>query len=74
MRIVEDDQGNRWDVSVGRESWGAQMLLFARRDAREFRAAGIEADARLGAEQELSALSDAELRERFAAAAPWEPS
>ncbi|MDQ3555434.1 MAG: hypothetical protein M3409_01475 [Gemmatimonadota bacterium] len=73
MRSLRDDQGNSWDVSVGRESWGAQMLLFARRDSREFRSVGIAAEARLGAEQELAALSEADLRERFAEAAPWEP-
>jgi len=72
MRVVEDAQGRSWDVMVGRGSWGALVLLFSLRGANENRTAHIASETVRQAEQELSALSDDEVRARLADSKPWE--
>jgi len=65
MRELTDADGRRWDVLVGRASWGTQVLLFARRDAAETRTLPLAAETPMAAERELDALSDEELRARL---------
>ena len=65
MRELTDAEGRRWDVLVGRASWGTQVLLFARRDAAETRTFPLAAETPVAAERELDALSDEALRERL---------
>ena len=65
MRELTDADGRRWDVLVGRASWGTQVLLFSRRDAAETRSLPLAAETPMAAERELDALSDDELRERL---------
>lgn len=72
MRIVEDAEGRSWDVMVGRGSWGSLVLLFSLRGANENRTADLAAETVRQAEQELSALSDDEVRARLADSKPWE--
>ncbi|HEX8211890.1 MAG TPA: hypothetical protein VF584_17065 [Longimicrobium sp.] len=72
MRIIEDAEGRSWDVMVGRGSWGSLVLLFSLRGDTENRTADIASETVRQAEQELSALSDDEVRARLADSKPWE--
>lgn len=72
MRVVEDAQGRSWDVMVGRGSWGSLVLLFSLRGANENRTADLGSETVREAEQELSALTDDEVRARLADSKPWE--
>ena len=65
MRELTDAEGRRWDVLVGRASWGTQVLLFSRRDAAETRSLPLGAETPMAAERELEAMSDEELRGRL---------
>lgn len=71
MKSFTDDSGREWDVLVGRESWGAPVLLFSARRGGENRTVPLVADTRLGAEQLLEGLSEIELRARLDASDPW---
>ncbi len=72
MRVIEDAQGRNWDVMVGRGSWGSLVLLFSLRGANENRTSELASETVREAEQELSALSDDEVRARLADSKPWE--
>ena len=72
MREIIDAAGGRWDVAVGRASWGTQVLLFASRHGGETRSLVLAAETPMAAERELDALTDAELRERLAEARAME--
>jgi len=71
MRQFLDDDGHRWAVTVGKQSYGALVLLFDRRAAVEVRECAIEAQSRFAAERELAALDDMQLRTRLRASRPW---
>lgn len=71
MRHFTDEQGRSWDVVVGRESWGAPVLLFTERAGDAIRQAPLAAQTMLDAGQALAELSDDELRERLAGAVDW---
>jgi hypothetical protein len=68
VREITDALGGRWDVAVGRESWGTQVLLFASRDRPETRSVVLATETPMAAERELDALTDEELRARLAEA------
>ena len=71
MRDFVDALGSRWDVTVGRESYGTFVLLFTRRDAPEHRRLVLAPETAAAAERELDALTDEELQARLAEAGPW---
>ena len=71
MRDFEDEGGTRWDVTVGKESWGTLTLLFSRRRGREVRTLTLSEETPMAAERLLGELTEAELRERLAEAVPW---
>lgn len=71
MKSFTDDSGREWDVLVGRESWGAPVLLFSARRGGENRTLPLAAETRLDAEQLLEGLSDGDLRDRLKASDPW---
>jgi hypothetical protein len=71
MRDFLDALGSRWDVTVGRESYGTFVLLFARRDAPEVRRLVLAPETVADAERELEALTDEEMQARLAQAEPW---
>lgn len=71
MRTIADSQGRDWDVTVGKESYGTLVLIFALRPGGDIRRAELQALNALEAERELGAMSDAELREELGRAAPW---
>ena len=72
MRVIEDAEGRSWDALVGRGSWGSLVILFSLRGDNENRTSDLASETVRQAEQELAALTDAELRERLAASRPWE--
>lgn len=71
MRIFQDEQGRTWDVTLGRESWGTLVLLFALREGSEVRKTVLASETALDAQGELDALTEEELRARLAASQPW---
>jgi len=71
VRIFTDESGNRWDVVLGKESFGTLVLLFSRRGGGEVRKSVLSSETALDAESELGALSDDELRDRLRDAEPW---
>jgi hypothetical protein len=68
MRRFDDDDGRRWDVVLGRESWGALYALFvpAGHDA-PIRQALLRAVAHDAAQHELDDMSGEELSALFRA-------
>lgn len=71
MRSFEDADGNIWDVSLGRESWGTLVLIFAQRHGDEVRKTMLASETALEAQAELETLAEEELRERLARSQPW---
>lgn len=71
QRSIRDEQGEAWDVMVGRESYGMQVWLFSPRSGGEVRKALMESSTRLDAMQELEQVSEEHLRERLGASVPW---
>lgn len=72
MRAFRDDNGQRWDAVVGRESYGIQVLVFLPEGGGEARKAVMASSTRLEAHQELDALTDAQLCEFLGRSQPWE--
>lgn len=71
MRDFVDERGRRWDVTVGKESWGTLSLLFSRHRGREVRTQTLTEETPMAAERLLGELTDDELRERLTEAVPW---
>ena len=71
MRTIIDSAGARWDVLIGRESWGTLVLLFSPRDGGETRQAVLAAETPMAAEQELDGMSDERLLEMLGQATAW---
>jgi len=69
VRTFEDDEGARWDVVVGRESWGAFFAIFVPRErdgadaGGEVRQVMLDADDGNEAGRTLDRMDDDELRE-----------
>jgi hypothetical protein len=72
MRSFSDDAGRTWDATVGRESWGAAVLLLAPRAEGGVRVAPLASETVRDAERELAEMSEQELRGQLAASRPWE--
>ena len=71
MRTITDSAGARWDVLVGRESWGTHVLLFVPRDGGDARQVVLAAETTTAAEHELDGLSDGRLVEMLGEATVW---
>ncbi len=71
MRSISDLQGREWDITVGKESYGTMVLIFALRSGEDIRRAELQADNALEAEQELGAMSESELCRELERAAAW---
>lgn len=71
MRPFEDDAGQRWQVVLGKESWGTLVLLFTPMGAGESRTTVLAAETMLAANAELDAMSDDDLRARLRDSRPW---
>ncbi|HEX8274562.1 MAG TPA: hypothetical protein VF615_18140 [Longimicrobiaceae bacterium] len=72
MRSFTDGEGRAWDATVGRESWGAVVLLLAPRAEGGVRVAPLAAETVRDAERELATMSEQALREQLAASRAWE--
>ena len=71
MRTLTEPSGARWDVLIGRESWGTLLLLFSPREGGETRRAVLAAETPMAAEQELDGMSDERLLEMLGRATVW---
>ena len=74
MRIFSDRQGRRWQVAVGKQSYGVRLLLFTPMRGRGVHQALLDSRNSLDANAELAALSDAQLRDQLARSVPWDGS
>ena len=71
MRSFVDDAGLRWQVMLGKESWGTLVLLFTRVDGVDTRTSVLSAETMLTANAELDAMSDDDLRVKLHESRPW---
>jgi hypothetical protein len=63
MRKFTDRAGVRWDVVLGRESWGALLALFVPERDGTARQAMLNASSHDAAMQELNDLDDADMQQ-----------
>ncbi len=71
MRDFTDDAGARWQVMIGKESWGTLVLLFSPAHGGDARTSILAAETMFDASAVLGALSDDELRDRLRDSRPW---
>ena len=71
MRSFADDDGVRWEVFLGKASWGTLILLFSPVGGSGTRASILQAETPFAANAELDALSDDDLRARLRDSQPW---
>jgi hypothetical protein len=71
VRGFTDEAGRRWQVVVGKESWGTLVLLFSPVAGGDARTSILSAETALAANAELDALSDDDLRNRLRDSRPW---
>lgn len=64
MRRFTDEEGRRWDVVLGRESWGTMIALFVPVDGRDddVRQVVLQAESYAEAQALLGDAGDVELR------------
>ena len=72
MRSFTDHDGKHWDVTVGKESYGNLVLLFAERRGNAIRKRLMDAHTHLDAARELEEMTDRELADRLQDAVPWD--
>jgi hypothetical protein len=71
MRPLLDDEGRRWQVVLGKESWGTLVLIFTPEGVGESRTSVLVAETMLAASAELDAMTDDDLRARLRDSRPW---
>lgn len=71
MRAFIDAHGERWQVVLGKESWGTLVIVFSPDAGGESRTSVLSAETMLAASAELDALSDDDLRARLRDSRPW---
>lgn len=71
MRSFLDDDGSRWQVTLGKESWGTLVVLFTPASGGESRTSILSSETMFDASAELDALDDDALRERLRDSRPW---
>ncbi len=71
MRSFTDALGNRWQVTIGKESWGTLVLLFSPATTGDARTSILQAETLFDASLELDALTDDDLRGRLTDSRPW---
>lgn len=72
QRSITDSEGRQWDVTVGRESYGMQVLLFFPRFGGGTRKAMLASSTQIEALAELDGLDEITLRERLKISVAWE--
>lgn len=71
MLSITDEHGVRWQVFVGKESFGGMVFLFARVDSDIVLRHAVPASSRLDAERALRNMGVEELRRLLGDALPW---
>ena len=71
MREFTDESGRRWQVTLGKESWGTLVLVFSPVGAGDSRTSILTAETSFDANAELDALTEDELRARLRDGRPW---
>jgi hypothetical protein len=71
LRAFTDPEGGEWEVTLGRESWGAFFALFVPRGRVDgIRQTLLEADSADGASRDLAGMNEVELRRLFERSEP----
>lgn len=70
IRLYRDHRGARWEVVLGRESWGVQVALFVSRDEDAVRQSVLEASSQEEASRYLSGLDEEGIDELFQRSEP----
>lgn len=65
IRLYRDHRGGRWEVLLGRESWGVQLALFVSRDEDAVRQTVLDATSQEEATRYLSDLDEEGIDEVF---------
>ena len=71
MRRFTTADGAKWDAVLGHESWGTFVVLFTPAQGGSVRKSVLSAETALGAETELDALADDDLRALLSDSSPW---
>jgi hypothetical protein len=76
VRSFLDDAGRRWEVVLGKASWGTLVLIFSPMDVTPTAGGGartsiLAAETSFDATAELDALTDDALRSRLRDSRPW---
>ena len=71
MRGFTDEERRRWEVVIGKESWGTLVLLFSPTAGGDARTSTLAAETTFAANEELDALTDDDLRDRLRDSRPW---
>jgi hypothetical protein len=71
VRHFLDDEGRRWEVVLGKESWGTLVVIFTPEGVGESRTSVLVAETMLAANAELDAMTDDDLRARLRDSRPW---
>lgn len=65
-----DDQERTWDVTLGRESWGAFFAIFVPRRGADIRQTMLAAEAVEDAHRELDTLGEEQFRQLLSRSEP----
>jgi hypothetical protein len=76
VRSFLDEAGRRWEVVLGKASWGTLVLIFSPMDGTptaggDARTSVLAAETSFDANAELDALTDDALRDRLRDSQPW---
>jgi hypothetical protein len=71
MRAFVDEHGQRWQVVLGKESWGTLVLLFSPDAGGDARTSILSSETMRDASAELDAMTDDDLRARLRDSRPW---
>jgi hypothetical protein len=71
VRTIVDDAGRRWQVVLGKESWGTLVILFSPADGGDARTSVLSAETMQSASSELDSMTDDELLLRLRESRPW---
>jgi hypothetical protein len=73
IRLFRDHRGARWEVVLGRESWGVQVALFVSRDEDAVRQTVLEAASQEEASRHLADLDEEGIDDLFQRSEPRVP-
>jgi hypothetical protein len=66
-----DEHGQRWQVVLGKESWGTLVLLFSPDAGGDARTSVLSSETMRDASAELEAMTDDDLRARLRDSRAW---